>query len=332
MEQTLKGPTIGQYTLSSPLLVAPMAGVADAPFREICREFGAGLSTSEMLTSDINIWHHPKSQWRLKWAHNETPVSVQIAGTEPDLMARAAEECQKLGAQIIDINMGCPAKKVCKKYAGSALMEQEKLVGDIVSAVVAAVDCPVTVKTRTGSQLDKKNAVIIAQICEDAGASAVAIHGRTRACKFQGTAEHFTVAEVKRSINIPVFANGDIISPNEAKCILDETGVDGIMIGRAALGRPWIFRQINEYLAEGRISFAPSVRDKQKVIERHLRAIHQFYGVNTGVRIARKHVLWYMEHLPSSDAFTKQFVRVSTCEEQSQLLNDYFENLAMERC
>lgn len=197
---------------------------------------------------------------------------------------------------------------------------------------MSAVDCPVTVKTRTGSQLDKKNAVIIAQICEDAGASAVAIHGRTRACKFQGTAEHFTVADVKRSINIPVFANGDISSPNDAKCILNETGVDGIMIGRAALGRPWIFRQINEYLAEGRITYMPSVDEKQQVIERHLRAIHQFYGVNTGVRIARKHVLWYMEHLPRHETFTKQFVRVGSCEEQSQLLNDYFENLAMERC
>ena len=232
LQESFTAPKIGSFRLTSPVLLAPMAGVADAPFREICRHYGVGLSTSEMLTSDIDIWHHPKSQWRLKWAENEKPVSIQIAGTDPSLMARAAQACQELGAQIIDINMGCPAKKVCKKAAGSALMAQEERVKAIVEAVVNATDLPVTVKTRTGTDTNTKNAVTIAQICEAAGASALAIHGRTRACKFTGTAEHNTVKTVKHAISIPVFANGDIKTAKEAKCILDETSVDGIMIGQ----------------------------------------------------------------------------------------------------
>lgn len=323
---------LGPFTISSPLLVAPMAGVADAPFRRQCRRFGAGLSTAEMLTSDIDLWHHPKSQWRLRWADNETPVSVQIAGTDPALMARAAEACQALGAQIIDINMGCPAKKVCKKFAGSALMEQQQLVHDIVKAVVAAVDCPVTVKTRTGPDTLTKNAVEIATICADAGASAIAIHGRTRACKFQGIAEHDTVKMVKNSISVPIFANGDIKTAKEAKCILDETAVDGIMIGRGALGRPWIFQQINEYLTKGRITFEPSLSEKFSVIEQHLREIHQFYGEYVGVRMARKHIIWYLKYLPQEAQMRSQFVVLKTPEEQLQQLDHFYETLAMERC
>jgi tRNA-dihydrouridine synthase B len=324
--------TIGSFQLSSPVILAPMAGVADAPFREVCRQFGAGLSTSEMLTSDIGLWHQPKSQWRLRWAPNETPVSIQIAGTDPALMAQAAQACQELGAQIIDINMGCPAKKVCKKSAGSALMAQEELAYRIIREVVSAVDCPVMVKTRTGTNLGSLNAVQIAQLAESAGAKAIAIHGRTRACKFQGYAEHATVKAVKSAISVPVFANGDIKTAKEAKCILDETAVDGIMIGRGALGRPWIFREIHEYLTQGRITFEPSFAEKLTVINQHLRKIHEFYGVEVGVRLARKHMSWYLQYLPNGKELSKQFVLLKTCDEQLRLLDHSFENLAMERC
>lgn len=330
--QIFKPPKIGPLELESPVLLAPMAGVADAPFREICRRFNVGLSTSEMLTSDIDLWHHPKSQWRLRWAENEKPVSIQIAGTDPDLMARAAVACQEFGAQMIDINMGCPAKKVCKKAAGSALMAQEDQVRAIVEAVVAAIDIPVTVKTRTGSTLESKNALAIAQICEAAGASAIAIHGRTRACKFTGTAEHHTVKTVKKAISIPVFANGDIKSAKEAKCILDETSVDGIMIGRAALGQPWIFREIHEFLVHNRQVPEPSLDEKFLIINQHLCKLHEFYGLETGVRIARKHISWYMDHLPQGKAHCKAFVLARSSDEQLHLLDHFFENLVMERC
>jgi len=308
-----------------------MAGVADAPFRYQCRQFQAGLSTSEMLTSDIGLWHQPKSQWRLRWAKNETPISVQIAGTDPDAMARAAEQCQARGAAIIDINMGCPAKKVCKKMAGSALMGDERRAQQILRAVINATDCPVTLKTRTGLEPSLKSAVSLAQLAQAEGVLAITIHGRSRACKFNGSAEHNTVKLVKGSVSIPVFANGDIKTIDEAKRVLDETGADGIMIGRGALGRPWLFAQVEQFLVHGLQAPEPDLWEKYNVVSKHLRDIHAFYGSEVGVRIARKHVRWYMSYLPKGDLFCQQFNRLAGQSEQLALLLHFFELLAVEK-
>jgi tRNA-dihydrouridine synthase B len=281
---------IGPHTLPSNIVLAPMAGVTDRPFRILCRRFGAGLAASEMLSADVRLWDTPKSRRRMDHRGEPGPRVVQIAGFDPAMMAEAARRNVDAGAQIIDINMGCPAKKVCNRLAGSALLQDEALVARILHGVVRSVDVPVTLKTRTGWDRDHKNGVRIARIAEDNGIQALAIHGRTRADLYQGEAEHETVTAAKAAVKIPVFANGDIDSPQQAARILRETGCDGVMIGRAAQGRPWIFDEVNFFLREGesRATLAPEkVRD---IMRAHLEDLYSFYGDETGVRVARKHL------------------------------------------
>ncbi len=276
-----------------------MAGVTDAPFRRICQEMGAGLATSEMLTSDTALWNSRKSNQRLT-DDRSNPLgikSIQIAGSEPRKMANAAKACVDNGAQIVDINMGCPAKKVCKKAAGSSLLRDEQLVADILKAVVSAVDVPVTLKIRTGWSPDSKNGTAIARIAEDSGVQALAVHGRTRACRFKGEAEYETIGAIAQSVQIPVIANGDIDSPQKAAQVLKETGASAVMIGRAAQGQPWLLREISHYLTNQECLPAPTMLEVSKVLSSHLEGLHQFYGEHLGVRIARKHVKWYLQHL-----------------------------------
>jgi tRNA-dihydrouridine synthase B len=315
---------IGQHTLTSPLILAPMAGITDLPFRKLCRRFGAGLAVSEMVTSDTGLWHTRKSQQRLTRGDEPGPISVQIAGSEPEQMAIAAAENVKLGADIIDINMGCPAKKVCKKAAGSSLLRDEVLVQDILQAVVAAVDVPVTLKIRTGWDSEQRNAVRIAQIAQQAGIQALAIHGRTRADRFNGEAEYRTIADVVASTELPVFANGDITDPIKAKQVLTLTGAAGLLIGRGAQGQPWLFQQINHFLTHGEIPAAPSASERAAIINDHVAAIHAFYGEHLGVRIARKHVGWYMQHDTDSSEARSLFNRAESPAEQFQILQHYF--------
>lgn len=270
-----------------------MAGVTDQPFRKLCKQLGAGLVVSEMVTSDTRLWKTNKSQWRLNHEGEAEPISVQIAGGEADMLAAAAKANVSIGAQIIDINMGCPAKKVCNRAAGSALMRDERLVADILKAVVGAVDVPVTLKIRTGWCEQVKNAVRIAKIAEQLGVQLLSVHGRTREQKYLGTAEYDTIAEVKSAVSIPVLANGDINSGQKAKAVLDYTGADGVMIGRAAQGNPWIFQQINHFVAHGCDLDAPSLDIVRQTLMQHVVALHQFYGDYMGVRIARKHLGWY---------------------------------------
>jgi len=279
-----------------------MAGVTDLPFRQLCRHFGAGLTVSEMVTADTRLWHTDKSRRRLPHASEPEPRSVQIAGSDPQMLAHAAKENVRLGAQIIDINMGCPAKKVCKRAAGSALLADESLVAEILHTVVAAVNVPVTLKIRTGSSPGERNGVAIARIAEQAGIQALAIHGRTRACKFNGVAEYDTIARIVAAVNIPVIANGDIDSPQKARQVLDHTGAAAVMIGRAAQGKPWIFRDINHFLATGTVPAAPGQAEIHRVLSSHVAALHTHYGDYMGVRIARKHVGWYLETLGGDDA------------------------------
>ena len=273
-----------------------MVGITDRPFRMLCREQGAALAVSEMVTSQKHLWHSRKTQLRLDHSGESSPRSVQIAGTDPAQMAEAAQFNVENGAQIIDINMGCPAKKVCKLMAGSALMKNEALVADILQSVVNAVDVPVTLKIRTGWDLDNRNALSIANIAEAEGVQALTIHGRSRACAFKGEAEYETIAEVKSRINIPVIANGDIDSPEKAAEVLRLTGADGIMIGRGAQGRPWIFREILYYLEHGKK--LPDLDTKEVIflLNKHLKSLYDFYGETAGVRIARKHIGWYCKH------------------------------------
>lgn len=315
---------IGQYTLPSPLILAPMAGITDLPFRKLCRQFGAGLAVSEMVTSDIDLWHSRKSQQRLTMGDEPGPISVQIAGSEPEQMALAAAANAARGADIIDINMGCPAKKVCKKAAGSSLLRDEALVNDILQAVVGAVSIPVTLKIRTGWDNDNRNACRIANIAENAGIQALAVHGRTRADRFNGDAEYDTIAAVVNATSIPVFANGDITSAYKAKQVLDYTGAAGLLIGRAAQGQPWLFQQINHFLQHGEHLAAPSAEDRAQIMLDHVGAIHDFYGEHLGVRIARKHVGWYMQFDTQSSEARVAFNRAETPAEQFQLLHNYF--------
>jgi tRNA-dihydrouridine synthase B len=292
---------IGPYTLVNNLALAPMAGVTDLPFRLLCRRMGAGIAAGEMLTSDVRLWHTAKSRRRMDHSGEPEPRVVQIAGGDPHMMVEAAQRNVDAGAQIIDINMGCPAKKVCNKAAGSALMRDETLVRQILEAVVKAVDIPVTLKMRTGWDAGNKNAVTIARMAEDIGIQALAIHGRTRACMYQGEAEYETIRGIKRAVAIPLFANGDIDSPRKAKLVLEQTGADGLMIGRSAQGRPWIFREIAAYLASGHELRAPSIAEVRDIMLAHLRDLHAFYGEDAGVRVARKHVDWYAKsHAPGS--------------------------------
>lgn len=287
---------IGPYNIANPVIAAPMAGVTDKPYRQVCRNNGAGLVVSEMVTSQLDLRHSTKSRYRLDLEGEPEPVVVQIVGTDPYELAEAARFNVANGAQIVDINMGCPAKKVCKKAAGSALLANEPLVEKILSTVVKSVDVPVTVKIRTGQTPEEKNALSIAIIAQDSGVQCLTIHGRTRQCKFIGSVEYDTIALVKQSVEIPVIANGDIDTLEKAKFVLDYTSADAVMIGRAAQGRPWFFGQVSDYLSTGTHTPPPSQLERIKMIVGHLKAIHQFYGDLLGVRLARKHIKWYLEH------------------------------------
>jgi len=323
---------IGPYTIDPPLILAPMAGVTDKPFRQLCKQLGAGLAVSEMTISDPRFWNTGKSLRRMDHAGEPAPVSVQIAGTEPQQLARAARYNVDHGAQIIDINMGCPAKKVCNAWAGSALMRDEGLVARIVEAVVKAVDVPVTLKIRTGWDAGHRNAPVIARIAQDAGIAALAIHGRTRDQHYTGTAEYDTIAAIKAALSIPVFANGDIDSPQKAAQVLHATGADAVLVGRAAQGRPWIFREIAHFLATGEELPPPSISEVRQILLGHLHALHEFYGELQGVRIARKHLGWYVKNRPEQSteemaAFRAVVNRAETAEAQLRLTVDYFDAL-----
>ena len=288
---------IGPFTLTAPAVLAPMAGVTDLPFRALCRQYGAALTPSEMVTSDVRLWNSTKSRQRLRHEADESPCVVQIVGYDATMLAEAARQQVEMGAEIVDINMGCPAKKVCKRAAGSALLRDEALVTDILTAVVGAVDVPVTLKIRTGWSPEERNGVTIARLAEQAGIASLAVHGRTRACRFKGQAEYDTIAAIVEAVSIPVFANGDVDSPEKARQVLDHTGAAGIMIGRAAQGQPWLFAAINQYLQHGTLPPAPSSGDICTVMHRHVAAIHRFHGDYLGTRIARKHVGWYLNTL-----------------------------------
>lgn len=319
---------IGPYTIDNQTILAPMAGVTDRPFRQLCRQFGAGLVVSEMVTSDTRLWKSRKSSYRLNHQGETEPRSVQIAGGEAHMMAEAARMNAERGAQIIDINMGCPAKKVCNKAAGSALLRDEALVADILQTVVAAVDVPVTLKFRTGWDHKSRNALNIARMAEDAGIAALALHGRTRACGYKGDAEYDTIAAVKHAVSIPVFANGDIDTPQKAKQVIAHTGADAVMIGRGAQGRPWLFREINHYLATGELMEEPSLEEIRKILLGHLQELRTFYGDYLGVRIARKHVGWYLQARPEGKSFRKEFNVLETAEEQTSAIERYFDRLS----
>jgi tRNA-dihydrouridine synthase B len=316
---------IGNHFLANGLFVAPMAGISDRAWRRLCRRFGAGLAVSEMVGSASQLRDTAKSRHRLDRRGEPGPISVQIVGNEPAVMAEAARINAAEGADIIDINMGCPAKKVCHKAAGSALLRDEALVGRILEAVVEAVDVPVTLKFRTGWDPDNRNALTIARIAEAAGISALALHGRTRACGFRGEAEYDTIAAVKASTRLPLLANGDIDSPERARQVLDHTGADGVMIGRAALGRPWLFREIAQYLATGTRAAPATVIEVRDLLLEHLDDLHSLYGSPMGVRIARKHTGWYVKDLPGGNAFREHFNRIESGEEQRRAIIGWFD-------
>ena len=318
---------IGPYQLANNLILAPMAGVTDLPFRQLCKRLGAGMAVSEMVSSNSLLWGSKKTQRRADHSGETEPKSVQIMGTDPAMMAEAARHNAGRGAQIIDINMGCPARKVCNVLAGSALMRDEALVGRILSAVVEAVEVPVTLKMRTGWDREHRNAPRIARIAEDCGIQALAIHGRTRADQYHGEAEYDTIAEVKQRVRIPVIANGDIRDPRKARFVLDYTGADAIMIGRAAQGRPWIFREIAHYLATGEILPAPGLAEVRDILLEHLDNLYAFYGEYTGVRMARKHISWYSKGQQHGAAFRQLINRVERAGDQKHLVEEFFANL-----
>ena len=318
---------IGPHEIAPRVILAPMAGVTDKPFRILCKQLGAGLCVSEMTTSDPRFWNTAKSRHRMDHDGEPAPISVQIAGTVPEVMAEAARYNVDHGAQIIDINMGCPAKKVCNAWAGSALMREPTLVARILDAVVKAVDVPVTLKIRTGWAAGQRNALEIARIAQAAGVAALAVHGRTRDQQYTGVAEYDTIAEVKAALSIPVFANGDIDSPQKAAQVLARTGCDAVLVGRAAQGRPWIFREIAHYLAHGEVLAEPTLADVRDVLLGHLQHLHAFYGEQSGVRIARKHLGWYAKDRPENAAFRAVVNRAETAEAQLRLTRDYFDAL-----
>ena len=318
---------IGPYRIDVPVVLAPMAGVTDKPFRMLCKRLGAGLCVSEMTTSEPRLWHTSKSLHRMDHADEPAPISVQIAGTDPRVLAEAARYNVDHGAQIIDINMGCPAKKVCNAWAGSALLQDEALVGRILAAVVAAVDAPVTLKIRTGWNRENRNGIAIARIAEDSGIAALTVHGRTRADQYLGQAEYETIAAIKATVRIPVLANGDVNSPERARHVLDYTGADAVMVGRAAQGRPWIFREIAHYLETGERLPPPTPAQVRDILIGHLQHLHHFYGELAGVRIARKHLGWYAKDRPENAAFRAVVNRAETADEQIRLTRDYFNGL-----
>jgi tRNA-dihydrouridine synthase B len=319
---------IGPHLIDPPVVLAPMAGVTDKPFRQLCKRLGAGLAVSEMTTADPRLWHTRKSLQRMDHVDEPAPISVQIAGYDPQMLAEAARFNVDHGAQLVDINMGCPAKKVCNVYSGSALLQDEPLVARIVEAVVKAVDVPVTLKIRTGWNRDNRNGVRIARIAEDAGIAALAVHGRTRADLYLGEAEYETIAAIRDAIRIPLLANGDIDSPEKARQVLDATGADAVMIGRAAQGRPWIFREIAHYLATGQKLAPPSTHEIRDILVGHLEALYAFYGEPQGVRIARKHLGWYAKDRSENAAFRHVVNAAETASLQLRLTCEYFDQLA----
>jgi tRNA-dihydrouridine synthase B len=333
---------IGPYELAAPLALAPMAGVTDRPFRMLCRRLGAGIAASEMVTADVRLWHTDKSRRRMDHEGEPSPRVVQIAGGDAEMMAEAAKLNADAGAEIIDVNMGCPAKKVCNKAAGSALLRDEALVAEILAATVAAVDVPVTLKIRTGWDPDHRNGVRIARIAEEAGIRSLAVHGRTRADHYRGEAEYDTIRAIKAAVRIPVFANGDIDSGPKARAVLQHTGADGVMVGRAAQGRPWIFREIREFLATGRLPAPPSAGEVRDIMLSHLETLYAFYGEHLGVRVARKHLGWYRDGYledaapmdssvdPAAELF-RELRTVDSASLQFALARAWFEGLAAHR-
>jgi tRNA-dihydrouridine synthase B len=318
---------IGPYVVDPPVVLAPMAGVTDKPFRLLCKRLGAGYAVSEMTTSDPRLWKTRKSLLRMDHEGEPEPIGVQIAGGDPEYLADAARYNVDNGAQIIDINMGCPAKKVCNSWAGSALLQHEDLVARILPAVVRAVNVPVTLKIRTGWDRDNVNGIRIAMIAEDAGIQAIAVHGRTRDMHYNGQAEYDTVASIKQAVRIPVIVNGDISTPAQAAAVLKATGADAVMIGRAAQGRPWIFREISHFLATGQILPHPAPVEIRDILLGHLDHLHSFYGEEAGVRIARKHLGWYAKDRPENAAFRDVVNRAQSASEQRRLASEYFEAL-----
>lgn len=328
----LKPFSIGPHRISTPVALAPMAGVTDHPFRRLCQQWGAGHVVSEMVASDVRLWQSRKSSTRLDHSGELEPRTVQIVGYDPQMMADAARACVDLGAQIVDINMGCPAKKVCNRLAGSALLQDEALVAEILTRVINAVAVPVTLKTRTGWNTGKRNGVQIARIAEDCGIQMLVMHGRTRADKYMGAAEYDTIAAVKQALQIPVLANGDIDSAEKAEMVLVHTGCDGIMIGRGAHGRPWVFRDIIHFLRTREHLPPPDLMETALIIQGHLEALYAFYGEHQGLRFARKHFGWYVEQLPQSchpDIATgsRHFNKLESPTQQLAFVRDFFGQL-----
>lgn len=314
---------IGNQTIANRLIVAPMAGVTDNPFRKLCKSFGAGHAVSEMMTSDATLFAHQKTLFRANFEGEISPISAQIAGSEPHKLAEAARYQVANGAEIIDINMGCPAKKVCKKLAGSALLQDEDLVARLLDSVVEAVDVPVTLKTRLGYENGKENILRVAKRAEQAGISAIAIHGRTREDRYLGVARYELIKAVKNSLSIPVIVNGDIDSPQKAKAVYEQTGADGIMIGRAGQGQPWIFRDIAHYLQTGEILPQPSISELKHIVLQHLAELYQFYGEYSGCRIARKHIAWYTTGIPNSNAFRQAMYGEDSTAGQYRIVEEF---------
>ncbi|QLD33473.1 tRNA dihydrouridine synthase DusB [Mannheimia varigena] len=317
---------IGQYEIKNRIFLAPMAGITDQPFRRLCSQLGAGLTFSEMMSTNPDVWHTEKSRLRLAH-HEEIGINaVQIAGSDPFEMAEAAKVNVEYGADIIDINMGCPAKKVNKKMAGSALLREPELVAQILDTVVNAVDVPVTLKIRTGWDPENRNCLTIAKIAEQAGIKALTIHGRTRGCLFNGVAEYESIKAVKQAVSIPIIANGDIISAEKAKSVLDYTNADAVMIGRGSFGNPWLFKEINDFFETGQYSTLPE-NEKYQLMFKHIEDLHQFYGEDKGYRIARKHVGWYVEQLQPESNFKRTFNTLSSTKEQLNALEDFVKSI-----
>ncbi len=319
---------IGPYQLRNNLIVAPMAGVTDRPFRMLCKRMGAGMAVSEMVASNSLLYGSEKTKRRANHEGEADPISVQIVGADPKMLAEAARYNVGQGAQIIDINMGCPAKKICNVMAGSALLQNETLVSEILEAVVGAVDVPVTLKIRTGWDKHNRNATNIARIAESSGIQALAIHGRTRACGYTGNAEYDTIAAVKQAVRIPVIANGDITTPEKARDVLRQTGADAVMIGRAAQGRPWLFREIEHFLKTGSHLPAPAVTEIHQVLRSHVHQLYAFYGEHTGLRVARKHISWYTKGLVGSAHFRHHMNQLETVAEQLAAVDAFFDEQA----
>ena len=315
---------IGPYQLKNNLIVAPMAGVTDRPFRQLCKRMGAGMAVSEMVASNSLLYGSEKTKRRANHEGEVDPISVQIVGADAKMLAQAAKYNVDHGAQIIDINMGCPAKKICNVMAGSALLQNEPLVAELLEAVVNAVDVPVTLKIRTGWDKQNRNAIRIAKIAESSGIQALAIHGRTRACAYTGEAEYDTIAAVKASVSIPIIANGDITTPEKAKYVLEHTGADAVMIGRAAQGRPWLFREIDHFLKTGEHLSAPESSEVHRILLAHVHELYGFYGEHTGLRVARKHISWYTKGLSGSAQFRHKMNLLESTAGQLAAVNDFF--------